>query len=111
MSVRLVTLDPKWIDHGDRCGLGISFNCMTSHCKGRQWILFKNPLDGGPAYEGTCTKLMAEMIADEEWTGRDRGCGTIRWQRDGESFESLSLSPSVNAHDCGHHTLTNGVFQ
>lgn len=48
----------------------------------------------------------------EEKDGREwvMGCGACRWNRSGDTFESLSLTPSVDAHDAGHFTITNGAW-
>lgn len=94
MGVKLTDLHPRWIDHQGRRGLGISFQCMTGHCCGRIRVLFANPLDGGAPWP------------DDE----DHGGGKYRWQRTGDTFEALSLSPSVDADVCGHFTLRDGVF-
>lgn len=112
--MRLVDLDPSWIDHGDRRGIGVRFRCMTGHCKGYLWILFANPIDGGPAYEGESFRLILDIRdqsdeQDEKYK-YDRPCGKCRWQRIGEGFATMSMAPSVDAHECGHLTLTNGVF-
>ena len=110
---RLIDFDPKWIDAGDRKGIGVSFRCATGHCTGRMWALFANPLDGGPAWDGDCIQLMFdhyEATGDAQREGpiMDRGCGRTRWQRTGETFDTLSLTPSLAMHQCGHFYLTNG---
>lgn len=89
---RLTDFAPRWINAGDRKGVGVSFECMTGHCGGRIRVLFANPLDGGPP------------LADDE----QHGGGPYRWHRTGETFDTLSLSPSVDADVCGHFTITNG---
>jgi hypothetical protein len=112
--MKLTDLDPSWIDHGGRRGIGVRFRCMVpGHCSGYLWILFANPLDGGPAWEGESFKLILEKRDEEgqyEKYKYDRPCGTCRWRRTGDNFATMSMSPSVNAHCCGHLTLTNGVF-
>lgn len=110
---RLTDFDPQWIEWEGRKGIGLTMKCAAGHCTGRMWCLFANPLDGGPAYDKDCIVLMFahyEKIGDEQRQGpvMDRGCGQTRWARTGETFESLSLSPSLNMHDCGHFTITNG---
>jgi len=112
---RLIDFDPQWIDTADRKGLGLKLKCPAGHCDGWLWVLFANPLDGGPAWEGDCFALMFdfyEATRDEQRDGpvRDRPCGKARWNRTGDVFETLSLSPSVNAHQCGHFTVTNGCW-
>jgi hypothetical protein len=116
--MKLTTLNPSWIDHGDRKGIGIAFDCMVgSHqfqgksvpCTIRNWILFANPLDGGPAWPGDSRSLIVAIFPDGT-DGQVAGCGTCRWNRSGDTFESLSMTPSVNANACGHMTLTSGEF-
>ena len=119
MSVRLVDLKPAWIDHGDRRGLGVAFDCMVGHhrfqgaevpCTIRNWILFANPLDGGPAWPGNSRTLIVACFPGG-WDTEIAGCGTCRWTRKGDAFDTLSMTPSVDAGACGHLTLTDGVFR
>lgn len=113
--IRLVDLDPSFIDFGERRGIGVRFRCMAGHCRGYQWILFANPLDGGPAWGGKCFELILDIrdAGGEEQFEKykfDRPCDQSRWQRSGDDFATMSMTPSVDAHECGHLTLTNGVF-
>lgn len=110
---RLTDFNPHWIDAPGRKGIGVSLDCPARHCNGRLWVLFANPLDGGPAYADDCFSLMFEFYEatqdpQKEGPILDRPCGKVRWQRKGETFETLSLTPSVDAHQCGHFTVTNG---
>ncbi len=116
MSVKLTNLNPQWIDHDSRHGLGVSFDCMVGKhgervCKVRNWILFANPLDGGQPWPGESRSLILAAVPKEEDRWSIAGCGTCRWQRTGDTFESLSMSPSVNAGACGHMILTDGEFR
>lgn len=111
--MKLTDLDPGWIDFNDRKGLGIKFKCMTGHCQGYQWILFANPLDGGEPYKERCFQLMLDIAiqgGDDCPKKYDRPCDQCRWHRIGDNFETLTMTPSVNAYECGHLTLTNGIF-
>lgn len=111
---RLVNYDPQMIDLGDRRGLGFLFRCVTGHCHEMNIVLFANPLDGGVALEGSTwevfDKLRTAGLIDDDKRRLHRGCGSFRWQRDPKttSFDNLTLTPSVNAHECGHFMLTNG---
>jgi hypothetical protein len=116
---RLIDLNPQWINHQDRKGLGILFDCMSGNhcgpdhnkpCQVRSLVLFANPLDGGAPWYGDSSVLIDEIFPENEgfWIA---GCGTARWMRSGETLDTLSMSPSVNAGRCGHYTLTDGVFQ
>lgn len=78
--MKLTQLEPKWWADSGRHGQGIRFNCP--HCY--EFIIaiaFANPLDGGPAYDAP------DMLT---------------WQRTGETFETLTLSPSIDASKLGH---------
>lgn len=80
----LDTLDPRWISAGPRRGMGLSFRCP--HCVGRVFVFFTNPLDGGPPLPGVRA-----------------------WAREGASFETVTLSPSVNLADHWHGQVQAGA--
>jgi hypothetical protein len=95
--VKLVDLNPKWVSHATgRSGTGLRFGCPCAKCDAAQEpfsryqlvVSFANPLDGGP----TCAS------------------DGIGWQRTGDTFETLSLTPSVDASASGHWHgfITNG---
>jgi hypothetical protein len=102
--VRLVDLDPRWVGHGgehirradgspapERHGVGVIFNCPCGACESLCYVPFDNPLDGGAALEP----------------------GRPLWHRQGETFETLTLTPSLlrtrSAGGCGWHGfITNG---
>jgi len=85
--MKLVDLHPKWIGSGGegithdgkpvprREGIGLSFDCPCG-CGTRPFVYLVNPLDGGPPIE------------------EQRG-----WQRTGDTFENLTLSPSLLRQD------------
>ncbi len=96
--MKLIDLDPRWVSAGGegisdgkgnpvprREGVGVSFNCPCG-CNLPCFIPFANPLDGGPAWEGTA------------------------WTRTGETFETLTLRPSIlRVGGCAWHGfITNG---
>ncbi len=100
--MKLTELRPKWAVDADivvggqtvhdpnRTGMAISFDCPC--CLGtpkatRLCVYFKNPIDGGlPSDDG---KL---------------------WERSGETFENLTLAPSVDVseHEHWHGHIKNG---
>jgi len=97
--MKLTELNPRWVGAGGegisdkdgnpvskREGVGISFDCPCG-CSPRVFVSFSNPLDGGE-------KL------------RDR----ITWERTGDTFDNLTLSPSIlRLGGCGWHGfVTNG---
>lgn len=92
--MKLTELEPRWWRTGgegvfntktgepvpERRGCGISFDCPCG-CEDRVSVPFTNPLDGGP-----------------------NGYHPHGWQRTGEDFESLTLSPSIRRMDgCEWH--------
>jgi hypothetical protein len=77
--MKLAALSPKWIAVGAG-DVGISFACPCGRCGERVYVLFANPLDGGPTVE-------------------PKG-----WQRTGETFDDLTLRPSIAVADgCRWH--------
>lgn len=100
--MRLVDLEPRWATlygHGLRSSepfqMGMSFLCP--HCREeRLWVPFKNPIG----------QLTPEEAVHYKPTGH-------LWQRTGETFEELSLSPSVDASAYGHWHgwITNGEIR
>ena len=100
--MRLIDLNPQWVCHGGegvsdghgnpiplRERVGLSFDCPCG-CGTRLPILFTNPPDGpGPVV----------------------GIGNT-WERTGEDFETMTLSPSILRREpCParwHGFVTNG---
>lgn len=77
-----------------RHGIGVMFDCPCGKCDEQHvcYVPFRNPLDGGPAFEES---------------------GRPAWQRTGETFETLTLRPSIlrspEKGGCGWHGyVTNG---
>lgn len=91
---QLVDLNPKWFGiHGkDTVGAGIIFDCpcQLERCEwgGKIAISFANPIKGEP-----------EAVSNEKL-----------WQRSGETFETLTLSPSIHCVGHWHGWLQNGVL-
>lgn len=108
--MRLTDLSPRWYGAGGpgiynadgtpaavRTGIGIGFLCPCAPCAAkrtgdwehdwytRHFIPFTNPIDGGPPFQA------------------DRPL----WQRTGDTFETLQLTPSILSDPakggCGWH--------
>ncbi len=84
--------------------MGIIFRCPVHPGGGcHQGVWFKNPIDGGAVY--------VNPDPNPKWP-------TKHWQRTGDTFEALTLSPSVHVHDTDadgnragthwHGHITNG---
>lgn len=110
--MKLTDLDPRWAmdadiviggvarHYPDRHGMCVTFECP--HCVDREQrtgdkrvqrlgVWFNNPIDNLPPTDDA----------------------THLWQRTGESFENLTLSPSVDASSDGHWHghITNGEIR
>jgi len=101
--MRLVDLNPGWVGAGgegvtdadgnpvpERHGVGVSCDCPCG-CATRLFVPFANPLDGDQQYDRQ------------------------GWQRTGDTFETLTLTPSIHRiRGCAnswHGYLTDGVFR
>ena len=70
--MRLTDLEPRLYGHGGE-GVGMTFLCPCG-CGIRAAVTFRNPIDGlGPFDAG----------------------GTPTWKREGDTFETMTLSPSI----------------
>jgi hypothetical protein len=96
--MRLTEFNPRWVIDGDivvggqnvhnlqRQGMGLSFDCPCCR-ETRLAVYLQNPIDGGlPSDDGQL------------------------WTRVGETFDTLTLSPSVDAskHGHWHGVIVNG---
>jgi len=74
---RLIECNPSWVSaNGVDCA--IRFDCPEGHTECIHVIPFTPALDGA-------------TVAPESWYGRN---GAV-WQREGSTFESITLSPSI----------------
>lgn len=89
---RLVDLNPRWVDtyQKKRQGVMLQYDCPCGQeCEFNPVLLhLTNPLDGGP----TCAR-------DSQ----------PHWQRTGEDFATLTLSPSVHAVGHWHGHVRGGM--
>lgn len=94
--MRLVDLNPQFLDsnHFDK-GIAIMFDCPCG-CDAPCYVPFRNPIGG------------ARPNPDD-----DAKYGRAMWDREGETFETLTLKPSILRDPakggCGWHGwITNG---
>ncbi len=110
--MKLTDLDPKWFDVGGNNSNkdGLSFLCPCPKCQigspVRLAVQFANPIGDYPAIEMTAKERNRHVL---ELKTFDVPPGTM-WRREGETFETISLSPSVDASQAGHWhgNITNG---
>lgn len=108
--MRLADLEPRWatpylLKHPNgavqffgetaRSGMGMTFRCP--HCAERLSVFFANPIDGGTP---------ADLPPRLDPTGNPTPAPL--WSRTGESFETLTLQPSVDAAGHWHGFITAG---
>lgn len=93
--INLTRLDPTWIRRDGRI-VGVRFKCPTCSRWGANFegihsvgVLFTNPPDGGPA-----------LPNDETIASNNDG---QRWTRTGDTFESLTLTPSIDGGEGEWH--------
>lgn len=91
--MRLVDLDPHWISFDGRHGQGVRFDCPAHKGSHSIAVFFENPVDG------------------KAKVGPDR-TPTPRWIREGDTFETLTIKPSINAKandpTCWHGYVIDG---
>lgn len=116
--MKLTDLHPQWVGAGGdgvfnadgspapaRHGVGVSFDCPCASCTAKRtgdedhdfylrvFVALTNPLDGGPPHDPR---------PNQQWT------------RTGETFDTLTLRPSIQRHRVGddgcdwHGFVTNG---
>jgi hypothetical protein len=106
--MKLTDLNPHWVgaggegvfdaDHNpvpERHGVGIGLDCPLCGPDHPLFVCFKNPLDGGAPI----------------------GNGRTLWKREGDTFETLTLTPSIlrikiNGEGCEWHGyITKGEIK
>lgn len=93
--MKLADLNAQLLDshHGDK-GVGVMFDCPCGQCGKPCYVPFENPIKGWPDAD-------------------DVKYGHPRWRREGETVETLTLTPSIwrktENGGCGWHGhITNG---
>lgn len=100
--MRLTELNPRWCAVVGRHGQGVTFDCP--HCrKARLVVFFANPLDGDGRLPLKKYGLeLYETEHDLSPKGTEVVPAGFHWERTGDSFETLTLTPSVDASASGH---------
>jgi len=108
--MRLSTLDPHWVnedgDH-DTVKKGVTFLCP--HCQQRRLgVFFDAPICGSPPVD--LVAFNRDRLRADGHPFDDIHVGRILWHRVGETFEDLTLTPSIDASafGCWHGNITAG---
>jgi hypothetical protein len=84
--MKLSELEPRWVGHsnsGVLLRMGITFLCP--HCRSiRIGVMFRNP---------SVTGLNGEIVWPEQ---------SKQWHHEGETFNDLTLTPSIDVSKYGH---------
>ena len=104
--MRLTDLQPRFFDVPGVGGAkdGVTFLCPCGHCRAnpekqvRLAVQFANPIGSEPHPEMTQKQKMLHV---HELRTFDVPPGYL-WQRDGETFDVMSFTPSVDASAAGH---------
>lgn len=104
--MRLADLEPRWFAEPGRHGQGLTFDCPC--CLGKPEAVrlaaaFTPPLDGGPVID------LRPAVTWPALNPRPDGAPGpvtvppgIHWARQGDTFDTLTLSPSIDASPAGH---------
>lgn len=112
--MRLSTLAPRWVAEYTApadAKQGVGFLCP--HCQiTRLVVFFDVPICGNPpaAIVREGETLQAHMDQAEHGHLEDYHIGKILWHREGDTFETLTLTPSIDASKfgCWHGYITAG---
>ncbi len=111
--MRLLDLNPRWFDVPGVGGAkdGVTFECPGACCAGkperqRIGVQFANPIGAEPK---PLMPVEEKLRHVHELRTFDVPPGHL-WTRTGEDFETLTLTPSINAEAAGHWHgfVTNG---
>ena len=100
-TVKLIACRPRWLtipnwSSDSLFAIGVAFNCPV--CAYPVSCHFEPAVDPD--------KLQAKY----QWPNFPAPNGQKQWHRSGDTFDTLTLAPSINndAAGCGHWTLSNG---
>jgi hypothetical protein len=99
--VKLTELAPRWVGvfgAPSDAKQGVSFQCPCCAGATRLAIFFDVPICSCPAAD---INLVHRQQSDELHLN-DEHVGRTLWHREGDSFETLTLTPSIDASHFGH---------
>lgn len=111
--MRLIDLKPRWVGlnpsqwgelEGPSVRFGLSFKCP--HCEDRLAVMFKPFID---------PTNFAERITWALPGAPNPNTGEVKeihwWRRTGETFDTLTLTPSIDAANHWHGFITDGEIR
>lgn len=101
--MRLVDLNPRWCsEYGLSAKQGVTFDCP--HCRTtRLGVWFDVPVSDHPPIDIARFKETLDCDHPEyQHDLHETHLSGTHWHRDGDSFENLTLSPSIDASKFGH---------
>lgn len=104
--MKLVELHPAWMKgHPDREGVGVVFDCPGPCCAAKPAPDGERDPEEGRSKKMRLHVQFAVALDGLPWNGSEP-----RWDRTGDTFEALTLRPSVDASGFGHWHgfITNG---
>lgn len=119
--MRLTDLHPTWWGPKGRHGVAIIFDCPCKDCQAGTFLPLRlvcslnPPIDGGAVVICTSAAIEAAIVSGElEITENARNgisACNCAWDRVGDTFDTLVLKPSIDAHLSGHaHIHIGGPF-
>lgn len=100
--MRLADLNPRWFAEEWRHGQGVEFDCPCCVGKPKGYrlaVAFSPTLDGGPAIDVKNHLILFRTLQVTKKCVVPPG---VVWGRTGDSFETLSIFPSVDCSAAGH---------
>ncbi len=111
--MRLSELNPRWCNETPTLqGVyqGVTFDCP--HCKIRRLgVWFDVPIgEGSPVDIEAFQKTLDCDHPDHQLDLHETHLTLLHWHREGDTFENLTLTPSIDASKfgCWHGFITNG---
>lgn len=104
--MRLVELNPKWITLSGWASpslfaVGLLFDCP--HCGARRLgVNFDVPVDPD-GLRGRMFEFDAQRVA--------AAAGRLVWQRTGETFDTMTLNPSIDVEGHWHGSIVSGEMR
>lgn len=114
--MKLTDLNPRWLAEAGRQGQAVTFECpccIGTKRAARLCVAFQKPVDAGTPISlkpGDLWPLLAADAASEQERQRGTVPPGVHWAREGDTFDGLTVKPSVDASGSGHWHgfITNG---